>query len=372
MGLHPAANSIHQQPISQNRGGRFMWKAPAVLIVAIAGLAGIGSSYAYYPVQIETQCAFAIARAKTPAPDVLLFGSSRTGRGLDPLYIERQLAASGVKANVERLVSTGPEIGTSIILAREFVRHHGAPKVAIVEIIYNRRPDEQDKISEPVSSPRNVMMANMADLKAAREATFPDQPLNNARIALRDSITKLTSNVFSGLMFLSHRVTGSRPKELCTGENMYRQTGIWPYGDLPGDPINPTWRLPGTAEDWKAEAAEYFPIAPAAPFRATQTRQIKEVVTVFAEAGSNVVMIIYPTIGEDLDQKTSQELQTIFADQKIIDMVTPFNAVTRGRENDVFADPTHVGPKGAIILSDLMAEKIPRLLAEAKPDFSGT
>ena len=335
-----------------------MWKVPVIFAASILGLSIVGSSYAYYPVQIATLCGFTHARTESPAPDVLLFGSSRTGRGLDPIYIEQQLAADGIEANVARLVSTGPEYGTSLILAQEYLRHHGAPKFAVVELVYNRRPDEQHKMDEPVSSPRNVMMADMSDLEAAREATFPDQWLNNARISLRDKISKFSSNVFSGMMYFSHKVTGARPLEICAGDNMYRQTGIWPYGDLPGDPINPNWRLPGTAEEWKAEAAEYFPLKPAAPFREVQTRQIKAVIDIFRKAGSNVVVTIYPTIGEDLDAATRNELEAIYSETPFIDMITPFNAATKGREDEVFADPTHVGPKGAIILSDLMVEKI--------------
>lgn len=327
---------------------------PLVIIAALLGLAAFGAHVKTYPAEQSTYCAFDFARLKEPPADILVMGTSRSGRGIDPVYVEKQIKEmTGKDIAVQRLSLAEADIAGMHLLSLEYLRSHGAPKTLVLQVAYNVKPAFQSKIGNPVHAPRSIMLANTEDLAEVQRAEGVDYSHKGARMTPAVLMDKLATDINAALKYPSLLLNGTAPG---CGDAMRRQSSNWLYGDLPGAPAGIDPRDHGTPEDWNEEALAFLPLDPTAEFRAFEERQLKALVTLYQSHGTKVLFTLYPTFRQPIEGVDG--LAKRYPDIEFVDLITPFNKAVRGKEAEYFVDPNHVNPIGALILSEELARQM--------------
>lgn len=90
------------------------------------------------PASPLSRCNLLLSRDASPAADVLLLGSSRTGAALDPLAMQAMfaLALPGTAPTVDRIALGRNPLRSSHALLDNYLELRGAPRVLVLEIMF--------------------------------------------------------------------------------------------------------------------------------------------------------------------------------------------------------------------------------------------
>ena len=344
---------------------------PLIFIAAMIGLAFAGSKVRTYPVDPASFCSLEFTRLDEPASDILVFGTSRAGRGIDPIYVQTLLnEQTGADFSVQRLSLAHPDIPSFNLFYRELLRNRGAPKLVALQVLYNRDADRQGQIGAPIHNVRNVLLGDLADLHAIQseaEAEADDQSAwlrRGYRPIAGVAIDKFTNNIYAALRYPFFSSQGMDPNTLCHSDYPLRQGGNWLYDDLPGEPevIDP--RDHGTPDEWTAEVADYLPIAPGSDLRATENAQMRRLIKLVEAGGSKVVLVLYPVFNEPVTQQEVDSIAALYPGLDVIDLDRSFHAAVGPQQADYFIDANHVSPKGGAVLSRELARQLEQYAGE--------
>ena len=93
------------------------------------------------PASMLSRCNLLLSRSETPAADVLIVGSSRSGTALDPIAMQEMLSHSfaGASPTVERFAMGHNPLRASLALLENYLEGRGAPQVIVLEIMFLTR-----------------------------------------------------------------------------------------------------------------------------------------------------------------------------------------------------------------------------------------
>ncbi|MFN2098887.1 hypothetical protein [Altererythrobacter sp. MF3-039] len=337
--------------------------APLIFIAAMIGLAFAGSKVRTYPVDPASFCSFEFTQLDEPASDILVFGTSRAGRGIDAAYVQTLLRAkTGGDVSVQRLSLANPDIPSFDVFYREYLRQRGAPKLVVLQVLYNREPERQALIGAPLHNVRNVLLGDLGDLHAVQKEAEAETSGERLRRGYRPitavAIDKFTNNIYAALRYPYFSSLGMDPNTICVDDLPLRQSGNWLHGDLPGEPTVEDPRDHGSPEDWAAEVAGYLPLDPAGVDRALEVGQMRRLIQLIRSNGSEVALVLFPIFGETISQGDLASIRSLYPDLDVIDLDTPFHSAVEANEAAHFVDANHVNAKGALVLSTELASQL--------------
>ncbi|OED49408.1 hypothetical protein AB838_06960 [Rhodobacteraceae bacterium (ex Bugula neritina AB1)] len=345
---------------------------PAAVIALLAALALMGGHLRAYEVAHGPRCTYALAEQARPAADVVLIGASRVRRGLDPDYIEALLAEAGQDIHVDRLSLNLPNFPQYFPLLKRYVETRGAPRIAYLQLAYNFKPERQASWDLPVNTQRNLAFARMSELAQVQRGT----PLNDQGTTLPRQLqagfqslpaawlTRVEMRVFSALRYMPKRLRGHQPD--CS-ETLMRNNGTdvaisgttlaagEAMGFVPPDPAK--------LAAWQAEAADFLPLAPDAPWRQGETAQLRKLITLLEDAGTKVVFLIMPSITQrHVDADTLARLAAVFPGIEVHFPMGDYDGPLAEQISVSFVDTHHVNDFGAVYLSRALARDLAQRL----------
>jgi len=91
------------------------------------------------PATMLSRCNLLLSRSGSPAADVLIVGSSRTGTALDPIEMRDMLAraSGGMAPSVERLALGQSPLRATLALLKNYLESRGAPRVIALELMFD-------------------------------------------------------------------------------------------------------------------------------------------------------------------------------------------------------------------------------------------
>ncbi|MFT7135580.1 MAG: hypothetical protein ACI80I_001577 [Akkermansiaceae bacterium] len=254
---------------------------PAGLIVFLTCLALIGQNLRAFEMPSATRCNYVLSELDVPAADVLLIGGSRVMRGLDPDFIETQLAEGGTDATVDRLSLTFARFSQFYPLLNSYVENRGAPNIAYLQLSYIFKPFRLELQDLPLNNLRNMAFGTMSDMAAVQQGApyndlggvIPRRFHKRSRSLSASWLNKLELSIFSALRYVPKRIRGDMPE--CTG-NFLRSNGnrLAAMGLTPAD--GETFALPDATDyaKWSSEAEGFLRLAPGEPWRQGETAQL--------------------------------------------------------------------------------------------------
>lgn len=343
---------------------------PLIFIVAFVVLGALGNRLQSYALPDYVHCAYDLAHVNRPAADVLIVGNSRSGRAIDAAYVERNLREKINRAiTVERMSVTRADIAQFNILSRHYTRTRGFPKYVILQLMYNRFPDEQNQIGLPIHKSGSIAYGNIDDLRELQNSQYlneegallPSQIKKGYRVFLAVMVEKVIAQVYAGLYYPSRLLLGKVDFPRCTEDMRRRQSDAWLYGNIPDVvPIEAPSNEVAGSESWRKASGKYLQIDPNAEFRAFENDQMHRLIELFEEGGSEVILTIFPHVSEPMDANIRSEIANEFPDQKFIDIVTPFQEEVGDQEIKYYLDIEHVNVFGAAVLSRHLTEHLSR------------
>lgn len=344
-----------------------MKKAPIFLIAALLGLAAFGAWTKTYALAPTINCVYEMAELDKKPADVLFIGTSRTGRGIDPVYVQQRLNQQRAeKVTVERVALPASYPQQFRPFLRRYLDHRGSPKVIFYQLPYNFRQERHGEIDMPITMPRNLAHGTLSDLFAIRrDARLNDYGMGLTRTVDRDYASApvmvlrwLEMQIYAALKYPSHRYNGLT--SACHGEALYRHNHpLRLYGDI----IDARTFVPETdarrakrLEEQK-ETANYMAFDVTGPLRRFENAQIKATIATLKGASSRVVMYYLPALGEDrMPDGVVQDLTQTFPDTPFEHPMALYQGPLAEQLAVSFADTHHVDQFGALHLSRYFAD----------------
>lgn len=180
---------------------RMTWLVSTVALVA--GLAVLDAARAG-PATPLSGCNLALARSGQPAADVLVLGSSRVGTALDPVAMQRMLAAdpSVGEPTAERIALGRSPLKATVGLLETYLEHRGDPAVIVFEVSFmiqrtvDRISQQFDRIetADALLFGRDVNLLTYDQLlttpAVALPLSEPESLINRLRYSLRGVVLR--------------------------------------------------------------------------------------------------------------------------------------------------------------------------------------
>ena len=344
-----------------------MKRAPIYLMLVLIGLAVLGGWSRTYALAPTVNCVYEMADSNAPAADVLFVGTSRTGRGIDPVYVQSRLAdRHGVDATVERVALPASYPQQFRPFLQRYIEHRGAPKLVFFQLPYNFRSERHPEIDVPINTPRNLAHASLSELfSIRRDAQLNDYDEPLSRIFHRDYasipvmlMNRLEMNIYAALKYPAHLMNGLTSE--CQGETLYRHNHpLRLYGDItdavtfvPETPERMATRL----EEQK-ETAQYMPFAIKGPMRRFENAQILATLDKLKRANSRIVLFYLPALGESrIPVGVEEDIASVFQNVNFAHPMALYQGPLADQLAVSFADTHHVDNFGALHISRYFAD----------------
>lgn len=345
---------------------------PFVVLAICLLAATIGQSLRTNDFTPQVTCGYMLAELDAPPPDVLFIGASRVGRGIDAGYIQSRLASEyGKDLRVERVSFNRPYINPYRPVVSRMIEHRGAPRLVMLQLLYNFKADRQPTIDTPINPPGNVVYASIAELADIQfnarlnpgRSILPRQFEAEYQSFVEVLLAKMENNIFSALRYPFKMVRGKEFR--CDGRDLHTQAhDLLLYNDISDDlrfePLTSPEDLARRKKD-EATVAEFLPMDLLSDARRFERQQLQDLVAQLQQAGSKVILILLPALHErEIDAKALAEIEQSFPG---VPFVHPFS-VYQGELGDQlatsFADSHHLDHFGALHLSRFYTDVIAR------------
>ena len=338
---------------------------PVGLIVFLTVFAMLGMHFRAYEFSSSPRCNYVLAEEALPAADVIIVGASRVRRGIDPDFIEALLAKAGMPKSVDRLSLNLPNFPQYYPLLTRYVENRGAPQIAYLQLMYNFKPDRQNTWDLPLNPRRNLAFGRLIELAEVQRGA----PLNDTGNVLPRYLhaswqglpaawlTKLEMNVFSGLRYLPLSLRGEMPP--CEGAFLRANGSNIGANDLTLDNVQKIDFIPPIPEalaKWRAEAGAFLPLAPNAPWRQGETAQLRRLIDLLQNAGTEVVFLIMPIVDQKLvDPETLKQIKSMFPGIEVHFPMDAYSGELAEQISISFVDTHHANTFGAAHFSRALA-----------------
>ncbi len=344
-------------------------KGPYLVIAALAAMAFFGAWMKTYALNASSACVYTLAEHDAAAADVLFVGTSRTGRGIDAGYIQKHLASEyGKPLTVERISLSSSNAPQFRPVLRRYVAERGAPKLVFLQLLYNFKPENERTADMPVNPPRNVAFASVSELMEIRRTA----QLNDHDTVLPRSLeagysslpamllAKLEMSIVAAMKYPAHWVL--RRTAGCKGDEMHRHWNRFRIYNSIDDQVR---FEPETEERKRMRLAnlkitgEYLPLAPLSPKRRFENGQIKAMIDLLEKAGSRVVLMYLPALGErTIAPEAHEALKAVFPNNQLVHPMSLFAGEAGDKLAISFVDTHHVNLYGALQFSRYFAAQI--------------
>lgn len=276
------------------------------------------------PASMLSRCNLFLSRSDSPAADVLIVGSSRSGAALDPVAMQEMLAHSlpGAPPNVDRIALGHNPLRAGVALLQDYLVARGTPQVIVLEIMFmTERSVDRLAQSQPSAVPeqyifrRDVNLMTFEQIFRLPSVAMPysekEGSLNRWRFRMRGLVLRAGALVYQFLR---------RPFETwhfseCDRRDWTREP-TWPadfafsYGDFEADA--PPGELIETLEGVMAELApqralkpwqagvaqgQRYPYDFAAPYREGEVTLLESGLELASRRGVPVVLLPLPLYG---------------------------------------------------------------------------
>lgn len=289
------------------------------------------------PATMLSRCNLLLSRDASPAADILIVGSSRSGTAFDPVAMQDMLAHefAGASPTVERITLGQNPLRASAALLENYIEARGAPQVIALEIMFmtNRSVDRLAQRGLAVSPEqylyrRDLNLMTFKQILRQPAVAMPysegEDLLNRWRFRLRGVVLRAGALAYQ----FFRRPRDAWELSACDRDSWVREP-TWPvdfaftFGDFkpdapPGEIIE---RLETemveaatdrTLKEWQADAStgQRYPYDFAAQYRQGEVRLLLSMLRLATERGVPVVLLPLPLYGytpgvDDLRELTS-------------------------------------------------------------------
>ena len=340
--------------------------APLVTATLLIALIVTGERVGTYDVNRVFHCSHAVTLAPLPPADILFVGNSQTGAGIDPLYFAKQLNPLN-PPRVEKLTIVEAHIVTLRMLAEDYIEQRGAPKIVIFQPMVVRNTSWQEAAGKPIHPRANLAIQPWDELvhvqQAAKQspntALVPTWMQKGYRTLPAVFVDRLVERIIASMSYFRL----SPMLNYCQSEQMFRQSIIWPYGDLPLESSGNTLTKPdkNRAVTWAERVKSRAPFLSDDPHRVFELEQNLELIREFEEAGSKVVLVGYPNF--EAAAQDSQDFATFSnaLGSEVHDIRALLSSAERDSLPTLFRDQFHLSFAGAEIVSKRLAHFLAKI-----------
>lgn len=308
-----------------------------------------------------------------PASDILVLGSSRSGVGVDPPWIRKQLDGP----SVERITfGTNGELLKDLGL-RTYLHDRGAPETLVLELGFEQHSAAFEAISGPPPEPFDVIPEIPLAFRSTVYTELISDLIAHEEVARADVFVE--SKVMSPARYLSERFNDGVAVALRhPGSVIERETRDCPP-DIKVQDDHWTW---GTSKAYRPEKiGEPDPDEVAAlelaasTFRAVDfsdrfTEQevllTRDMIRTAREAGvRNVILLYLPSYGKAGAGVDVEDVRSLFPDEPVIDGQRVMNDPSKPLLRYQFLNVTHVNRIGARAISQAIVDAV---IALPEPD----
>jgi hypothetical protein len=276
------------------------------------------------PASMLSRCNLLLSRSETPAADVLIIGSSRSGTAVDPQAMEKMLARAfdGAAPKVERIALGHNPLRATHALLENYLHARGAPQVIALELMFMTRRSV-DRIAQSVNGVLPEDYIFRRDLNLMTFEQILSQPavampftegegwFNKWRYRARGVVLRAGALVYQFL----HRPTERWQLSECNRAEWTKEP-TWPtdfafsYGDYepvapPADLIEPLEAMlvedaaHRTLKPWQAGIAkdQRYPYDFEEPYRQGELVLLSSMLELASRYGVQVVLLPLPLFG---------------------------------------------------------------------------
>ena len=293
-----------------------------------------------------------------PPSDVVFFGSSRTGAGVDVELIADQLEG---QQSVEKIVFAGPSELDRALALRTYLESRGTPSTVALELSFTPKAEKRYKTGIEELTPT---LRTTGSFRASTYAELLIDLIRRDDVALSDVMvrTRVWSPIRFGLQRLSsgwelaarHPQLAVSPEQSC-GQNRFGIDGK----SKPFDASSPDGSKTPTKKNqkkWTATAEKVKAFDPSALYTRQELALVRDMVEISMVAGAQqVVLYFIPVYGQTEEALDTKWLAGEFPDAIVWDgRDTLFDPNRPGLEQQ-FGSKNHVNRFGAYELSAALA-----------------
>ncbi len=293
------------------------------------------------PATMLSRCNLLLSRTDSPAADVLIIGSSRSGTALDPVVMQGMLARSfaGASPTVERIALGQNPLRASHALLENYLEIRGVPQVIALEIMFMTKRSV-DRLAQRgfAISPEQYLYRRDLNLMTFKQILqqpsvampFSEEEglLNQWRIRMRGVVLRAGALVYQFL-----RAPQDEWKLSNCDRNAWTREPAWPanfafaYGDFKPDapPAEIIKRMEALmAEDattrdlkrWQSGVVtgQLYPYDFGAHYRKGEVALLKSMLRLGSDRGVRVVLVPLPLYGYTLDANDFSDLVDLLPD----------------------------------------------------------
>jgi len=309
-----------------------------------------------------------------PASDILVLGSSRSGLGIDPPWIESALG----DRSVERVTfGSNGELQKDLGL-RTYLHDRGVPETLVLELGFEQHSAAFEAISGPPPEPFDVIPELPLSFRSSVYSDVIGDLVAHDEISRADVF--LESKVMSPAQYLAERfndgaaVALRHPGSVITREtrtcvpDMKVQSEKWTWGTSRRyQPARLKEPAPDTVTGLERAASTFRAVDFADTFTQQEVLLTRDIIRTARRAGvRNVILLYLPSYGKAGAGVDVEAVRSLFPDEPVIDghrvMSDPSKPLLRYQ----FVNVTHVNRIGARAISQAIVDAI-IALPEAEP-----
>lgn len=305
-------------------------------------------------------CQMHLVKSAEPPSDIVFFGSSRTGAGIDVVAVAATF--DGRLETAEKFVLTrGAELDRNLAY-RTYVNYRGTPKVLAIELSFERRKDRIEEQETPIRpSGRTATLFEMdvyqdllASLRSSGDATLTS-------MYFKSTFQSVGGYFFERLGVGADQALRS-PSEAIppTDECVWKFTprrGRWVVGDsMPF--IEAEAKVPSARRQkrWTKAAAKHRLLDFEHPWTQQEMMYLEDMVdTAYANGVETVILYYLPSFQEQTDVIDLEEVQIRIPEATIFDGRTVLNDSTRPSLQLQYRDGNHLNKFAAYEISVAIA-----------------
>ena len=301
-----------------------------------------------------------------PVSDILVMGSSRSGLGVDPPWIEEQLDGP----TVERVTFGDNGELTKDLGLRTYLSDRGVPDTLVLELGFEQHSAAFEAISGPPPEPFEITPEIPLAFGAPYYDDIIDDLVANGDIARSDVF--LESRVMSPAQYLSQRLNSGvdtalrHPGSVIEREtrpcppNIKVQGNNWTWGtSRPYQPNRIKEPDPGVVENLELAASTFKRVDFDDPFTQDELLLTRDMIRTAREAGVEDVILLYlPSYGKAGAAVDVEKIRGLFPEEPLIDGHRVMHDPSKPLLQYQFHNVTHVNRIGARAISQAIVDAV--------------
>lgn len=333
--------------MTKNNAARWRWLfAIACLIATLSWLDQTRGG----PASLLSRCNLLLTRDQSPAADILLIGSSRTGAAIDPIAMQ-QLLTHGManrEPRVDRIAIHNNPLRLAHALLENYLHKRGTPELIVLEVMFqtHRSIDRQAQNGSDSAPEHELFLRDLNLMTFGQLLTLPSIAMPYTE---KEGISNLWHFRLRGIALRSGALAYQFLKNPVRSWDLrncnhaaWTQEPDWPsdfsfsLGDFQPDrapdiaieQLNNLIRTQAKSrpqQPWQKEITSNrpYPFDFDHPYREGEVTMLKSMLTLARDRGIPVLLLPLPLYGYHIESKDIKFLQKLFADKlHVLDLYT--------------------------------------------------